>query len=88
MARGVQPALAGQTAHPSHRGHLRAYDLKMFLIFKPPAYYLLPQSALFPDNTYVEDSGGDPIAIPDLTFEEFQVGACCAYWCCFQGTAC
>jgi Zn-dependent M16 (insulinase) family peptidase len=32
------------------------------------------QSALFPDNTYVEDSGGDPIAIPDLTFEEFQVG--------------
>ncbi|EFN52070.1 hypothetical protein CHLNCDRAFT_139318 [Chlorella variabilis] len=30
------------------------------------------QSALFPDNTYVEDSGGDPIAIPDLTFEEFQ----------------
>lgn len=30
------------------------------------------QTALFPDNTYVEDSGGDPIAIPDLTFQEFQ----------------
>ncbi|PSC73335.1 presequence protease chloroplastic mitochondrial-like [Micractinium conductrix] len=30
------------------------------------------QSALFPDNTYVEDSGGDPKDIPDLTFEEFQ----------------
>ncbi|KAL4856502.1 Presequence protease 1 [Chlorella vulgaris] len=30
------------------------------------------QAALFPDNTYVEDSGGDPKAIPELTFEEFQ----------------
>ena len=30
------------------------------------------QSALFPDNTYVMDSGGDPVDIPDLTFEEFQ----------------
>jgi Zn-dependent M16 (insulinase) family peptidase len=30
------------------------------------------QTALFPSNTYVEDSGGDPVAIPQLTFEEFQ----------------
>ncbi|KAL4419647.1 hypothetical protein ABPG77_000544, partial [Micractinium sp. CCAP 211/92] len=30
------------------------------------------QSALFPNNTYVEDSGGDPVAIPELTFEEFK----------------
>lgn len=30
------------------------------------------QTAVFPDNTYVEDSGGDPRAIPDLTFEEFK----------------
>ena len=36
------------------------------------------QSALFPANTYVEDSGGDPRAIPDLTFEEFQVRGVCA----------
>ena len=28
------------------------------------------QQALFPDNTYADDSGGDPAAIPDLTFEE------------------
>ena len=28
------------------------------------------QHALFPDNTYADDSGGDPAAIPDLTFEE------------------
>jgi hypothetical protein len=30
------------------------------------------QSALFPDNTYAKDSGGDPRDIPDLTFEEFK----------------
>ena len=28
------------------------------------------QHALFPANTYADDSGGDPAAIPDLTFEE------------------
>jgi Zn-dependent M16 (insulinase) family peptidase len=30
------------------------------------------QRVLFPDNTYGVDSGGDPAAIPSLTFEEFQ----------------
>lgn len=30
------------------------------------------QQALFPDNTYGVDSGGDPVVIPDLTFGEFQ----------------
>merc|ERR1711871_312927 len=30
------------------------------------------QQALFPDNAYGVDSGGDPRAIPDLTFEQFQ----------------
>lgn len=38
-----------------------------------------PQNALFPSNTYVEDSGGDPTVIPDLTFEEFQA-RCRAGW--------
>ncbi|MBA0698192.1 hypothetical protein Goari_021695, partial [Gossypium aridum] len=28
--------------------------------------------ALFPDNTYGVDSGGDPLVIPKLTFEEFK----------------
>ena len=31
------------------------------------------QHSLFPDNTYGEDSGGDPKVIPELTFEEFKV---------------
>ncbi|KAK9096895.1 hypothetical protein Sjap_022392 [Stephania japonica] len=30
------------------------------------------QQALFPDNTYGVDSGGDPKVIPMLTFEEFK----------------
>ena len=33
----------------------------------------LPTSqALFPDNTYGVDSGGDPAAIPKLTFDYFK----------------
>ena len=30
------------------------------------------QQALFPDNTYGVDSGGDPRVIPDLSFDEFK----------------
>lgn len=30
------------------------------------------QQALFPDNTYGVDSGGDPLVIPDLTFAQFK----------------
>jgi len=30
------------------------------------------QQAIFPDNTYGVDSGGDPTVIPELTFEEFK----------------
>ena len=34
---------------------------------------LCAMQALFPDNTYSHDSGGDPTVIPELTFEQFQV---------------
>jgi len=30
------------------------------------------QRVIFPDNTYGVDSGGDPVVIPELTFEEFK----------------
>jgi presequence protease len=30
------------------------------------------QRSLFIDNTYSVDSGGDPAAIPDLSFEQFK----------------
>lgn len=29
------------------------------------------QRSIFPDNTYGVDSGGDPVVIPDLSFEQF-----------------
>ncbi len=32
----------------------------------------LVQHSLFPDNTYRHDSGGDPLAIPDLTYAQFK----------------
>ena len=35
-------------------------------------FYRAVQRALFPDNTYRHDSGGDPEKIPELTFEKFQ----------------
>lgn len=31
------------------------------------------QAALHPDSTYAKDSGGDPEAIPTLTFDGFKV---------------
>ena len=30
------------------------------------------QQALFPDNTYSVDSGGDPLVIPQLSFQQFK----------------
>ncbi|KAK9810180.1 hypothetical protein WJX72_006221 [[Myrmecia] bisecta] len=30
------------------------------------------QAALFPNNTYAVDSGGDPAVIPELTYDEFK----------------
>jgi len=35
-------------------------------------FYRTVQQALFPDNTYRHDSGGNPADIPNLTFEQFQ----------------
>jgi presequence protease len=34
--------------------------------------YRYSKQTLFPDNTYAYDSGGDPAAIPDLTYEAFK----------------
>ncbi len=35
------------------------------------------QQAMFPDNTYAVDSGGDPVDIPNLTFDECAPAARC-----------
>jgi presequence protease len=34
--------------------------------------YRYSKQTLFPDNTYAFDSGGDPAAIPDLTYQAFK----------------
>ncbi len=34
--------------------------------------YTYTQRALFPDTPYRHDSGGDPLVIPDLTYEQFK----------------
>ena len=34
--------------------------------------YRASQHALFPDNAYGFDSGGDPRVIPNLTYEQFK----------------
>lgn len=48
-------------------------------IFLPTIVYLSSDlcllQALFPDNTYGVDSGGDPRVIPSLSFEDFKVGS-------------
>ena len=35
-------------------------------------HHIAVQEALFPDTVYAHSSGGDPAAIPSLTFEQFQ----------------
>jgi hypothetical protein len=34
--------------------------------------YRAAQQLTYPDNTYAVDSGGDPMSIPSLTFEQFK----------------
>lgn len=36
------------------------------------AHSRVTQTAMFPDNTYAVDSGGDPTVIPELTYDEFK----------------
>jgi hypothetical protein len=48
--------------------------LLLLLLLFPTPHPRTVQQTLFPDNTYSHDSGGDPAVIPNLTFEQFQVG--------------
>lgn len=47
-----------------------------FILFFSWLIHVCLAQALFPDNTYGVDSGGDPKVIPKLTFEEFKVCSC------------
>lgn len=61
---GIEPETSGRfrcafrTRIKTHMGYLKRFGLAQ---------------ALFPDNTYAVDSGGDPNVIPELTYDEFKV---------------
>jgi len=71
--------------HAQEGWHLELDDKEQPLTYKGVVYnemkgvYSSPdslmgresQQVIFPDNTYGVDSGGDPINIPDLSFEQF-----------------
>ena len=71
--------------HAQEGWHLELEDKEEPLTYKGVVYnemkgvYSSPDSLLmresqrsiFPDNTYSVDSGGDPVAIPELSFEQF-----------------
>lgn len=58
--------------------------LKIYLLmFRLTFVHIFLVQALFPDNTYGVDSGGDPKVIPKLTFEEFKVCFLMIFVLCF-----
>ncbi|KAK9691159.1 hypothetical protein RND81_09G179900 [Saponaria officinalis] len=61
--------------HPSHDISFKGVVFnEMKGVYSQPDNVLARtiQQALYPDNTYSVDSGGDPRVIPRLTFEEFK----------------
>lgn len=78
-------ATSDPSVHAQEGWHLELDDKDQPLTYKGVVYnemkgvYSSPDSllnresqrVLFPDNTYGVDSGGDPLNIPDLSFEDF-----------------
>jgi len=78
-------AVSDSNVHAQEGWHLELEDKSKPLTYKGVVYnemkgvysspdslmYRSAQQSLFPDNTYGVDSGGDPIVIPDLSFEQF-----------------
>lgn len=78
-------ATSDPMVHAQEGWHLELEDKDQPLTYKGVVYnemkgvYSSPDSLLFrqsqrsifPDNTYAVDSGGDPVNIPDLSFEQF-----------------
>ena len=44
----------------------------MFQSSQASLYYRSLQNHLFPSNTYSHESGGDPLCIPDLAYEQLK----------------
>lgn len=78
-------AISDPMVHAQEGWHLELEDKEQPLTYKGVVYnemkgvYSSPDSLLmresqrsiFPDNTYSVDSGGDPVVIPELSFEQF-----------------
>jgi len=78
-------AVSDPNVHAQEGWHLELEDKSEPLTYKGVVYnemkgvysspdslmYRSAQQSLFPDNTYGVDSGGDPIVIPDLSFDQF-----------------
>eukprot|EP00559_Dactyliosolen_fragilissimus_P000950 CAMPEP_0184855064 /NCGR_PEP_ID=MMETSP0580-20130426/395_1 /TAXON_ID=1118495 /ORGANISM="Dactyliosolen fragilissimus" /LENGTH=1109 /DNA_ID=CAMNT_0027349485 /DNA_START=174 /DNA_END=3503 /DNA_ORIENTATION=- len=78
-------AITDPNVHAQEGWHLELEKLEDDLTYKGVVYnemkgvYSSPDSllsresqrAIFPNNAYSVDSGGDPVAIPDLSFEQF-----------------
>jgi len=79
-------ATSDPMVHAQEGWHLELEDKEEPLTYKGVVYnemkgvyssadsrlYRQAQRSLFPDNTYSVDSGGDPVNIPELSFEEFR----------------
>jgi hypothetical protein len=79
-------AIKDPMVHAQEGWHLELEDKNDPLTYKGVVYnemkgvYSSPDSllgresqrSLFPDNTYSVDSGGDPVVIPDLSYEDFR----------------
>mmetsp|Transcript_5553 Transcript_5553/g.10384 ORF Transcript_5553/g.10384 Transcript_5553/m.10384 type:complete len:1123 (+) Transcript_5553:123-3491(+) len=78
-------AISDPMVHAQEGWHLELEDVSAPLTYKGVVYnemkgvYSSPdsllqreaQQSIFPDNTYGVDSGGDPVDIPNLSFEQF-----------------
>jgi hypothetical protein len=59
---------SSQCHHHVHVLFMEGINSHLFYLHVPSSLL----QALFPDNSYSHDSGGDPEVIPQLTFEQFQ----------------
>jgi hypothetical protein len=65
------------TLHTAQHQHLAVSAVTLLPLHRRYTFcrftlYRFIKQALFPDNTYGVDSGGDPAAIPSLTFDYFK----------------
>ena len=68
----LAPVRAGDPASPLRINGIVYNEMKGAYSDVDALNHRLIERNLFPDSPYGRDSGGDPAAIPDLTYEQFQ----------------